>query len=274
MKKNLKNEMAEYLFHQGTNYKSFDFLGAFLKGSKCTFRVWAPNAKKVYVTGEFCAWNPHRYEAKKITEAGIYECEIEGVKKFDAYKFVFETNDGRIIYKSDPYAKHFETRPATASKIYNIPNYNWNDTKWMKNRKIPQNNAMNIYEVHLGTWKKKENGDFYTYREMAVELVSYVKKMHYTHIELLPIFEHPYDKSWGYQVTGYFAPTSRYGVVEDFMYFIDECHKNNIGVILDWVPAHFPKDESGLYEYDGACLYEYDEPLKKEHREWGTRIFD
>lgn len=274
MQKKNRNEWAEYLFHEGTNYKAFDYLGAFLKGNKCTFRVWAPNAKRVYVTGEFCNWEPYKYEAKKLNDNGLYECEIKGVKKFDAYKYVFLTKSGKTIFKSDPYAKHFETRPKTSSKVYNIPNYKWSDSKWLKERKIPYDRPMNIYEVHLGSWKQKENGDFYTYRELAKELVSYVKKMNYTHIEILPISEYPYDKSWGYQVTGYFAPTSRYGLPEDFMYFIDECHKNNIGVILDWVPGHFPKDEAGLYEFDGGYVYEYSSPRKMEHKEWGTRIFD
>lgn len=269
-----KNEMAEYLFHEGTNYKAFEYLGAFLKEDKCIFRVWAPNAKNVYVTGEFCNWEPYKYQAKKINNNGLYECEIEGIKKFDAYKYVFETADGRTIYKSDPYAKHFETRPRNSSKIYNIPDYKWNDAKWMKKREIPYEKPMNVYEVHLGSWKQKENGEFYSYRELAKELVLYVKKMNYTHIEILPVAEHPFDKSWGYQIIGYYAPTSRYGIPDDFMYLVDECHKNDIGVILDWVPGHFPKDEAGLYEFDGACAYEYSHPLKKEHKEWGTRIFD
>lgn len=269
-----KNEWAEYLFHEGTNYKAYEYLGSFLKGNKCIFRVWAPNAKKVFVTGEFCKWEPYKYEAKKITQAGIYECEISGVNKFDSYKFVFITPDGKTIYKSDPYAKHFETRPNTSSKIYNIPPYDWTDKKWLKNREVPYNKPMNIYEVHLGSWKRKEDGSFYTYRELAEELVKYVKNMNYTHIEILPISEYPFDKSWGYQVTGYFAPTSRYGLPEDFMYFVNECHRNNIGVILDWVPGHFPKDEAGLCEFDGGYVYEYSSIKKMEHKEWGTRIFD
>lgn len=266
--------MAEYLFHEGTNYKAFEFLGSFLEGEKCTFRVWAPNAKKVFVTGEFCNWKADKYEATKITDGGVYECVIYGVKKFDCYKYVFKTEDNRILYKSDPYAKHFETRPQTSSKVYNLEEYKWQDEKWMENRKIPYNEPMSIYEVHLGSWKQKKDGNFYSYDELAKELVNYVKKMNYTHIEILPILEHPYDKSWGYQVTGYFAPTSRYGVPEGFMHLIDECHKNNIGVILDWVPGHFPKDESGLCEFDGGYAYEYADELKMEHKEWGTRVFD
>lgn len=274
MQKKKKTEMAEYLFHEGTNYKAYDYLGSFLNGKKCLFRVWAPNAKKVYVTGEFCDWQPCVYEAKKINNNGIYECEIDNIKQFDTYKYVFETKDGRLIYKSDPYAKHFETRPQTSSKVYKLSEYKWADSKWMRERKIPYDEAMNIYEVHLGSWMQKENVIFYSYRELADKLVSYVKNMNYTHIELLPISEHPFDKSWGYQVTGYFAPTSRYGLPEDFMYFVDTCHKNNIGVILDWVPGHFPKDEAGLYEFDGSYVYEYSSAKKMEHKEWGTRIFD
>lgn len=269
-----KNELAEYLFHEGTNYNAYEFLGAFLSESRCVFRVWAPNAKKVYVTGEFCNWDPKYHRLEKITDGGIYEGVVDGVKKYDCYKYVFETDNGELIYKSDPFAKHFETRPGTSSKIYDLSNYEWTDSKWMKNRQIPYNKPMNIYEVHLGSWRKKDDGNFYSYRELADILVKYVKSMNYTHIEILPILEYPYDKSWGYQVTGYYAPTSRYGIPEDFMYFVDECHKNNIGVILDWVPGHFPKDESGLYEFDGGYVYEYSDPNKMEHKEWGTRVFD
>lgn len=274
MKNNKKTEMAEYLFHEGRNFRSFEFLGSFLEKDSCTFRVWAPNAKKVYVTGDFCDWDAYKYPAKKITDGGVYECKIKGVKKFDCYKYVFETSDGRIIYKSDPYATHFETRPKTSSKVYDISGYKWHDDKWMSSRKIPYNKAMNIYEVHLGSWKQNEDKSFYSYTKLAKELVSYVKSMNYTHIEILPILEHPYDKSWGYQVTGYFAPTSRYGLPQEFMYLVDECHRNNIGVILDWVPGHFPKDESGLCEFDGDYLYEYSDPFKMEHKGWGTRVFD
>lgn len=274
MKKVKKDGMAEYLFHEGTNYEAYEYFGSFLDKDGCTFRVWAPNAKKVYVTGEFCDWEPKKYEAVKISDGGIYECKIKGVKKFDCYKYVFETSDGRIIYKSDPYATHFETRPNTSSKVYDISGYTWEDDEWMKKRTVPYNEPMNIYEVHLGSWKQKEDGSFYSYRELAEDLVNYVKRMNYTHIEILPILEHPYDKSWGYQVTGYFAPTSRYGLPQDLMYLIDECHKNDIGVILDWVPGHFPKDESGLCEFDGGYVYEYSDYNKMEHREWGTRVFD
>lgn len=267
-------EMGKYLFHEGTNFKAYELLGSFLDGDKTVFRVWAPNAKQVYVTGEFCDWEPYVYEASKIDDAGLYECEISGLKEFDAYKYVFITEDDRTIFKSDPYAKHFETRPNTSSKIYNLKEYEWKDEYWMKNREIPFEKPMNIYEVHLGSWLKNKNGEFLNYRDIAHKLVDYVKKMNYTHIEVLPIMEHPFDQSWGYQVTGYYAPSSRHGLPEDFMFLVDLCHTNDIGVILDWVPGHFPKDESGLFEFDGGYVYEYSDHLKMEHKEWGTRVFD
>lgn len=270
----MSNNMAEYLFHEGTNYHSHKFLGSFLEGDACTFRVWAPNARRVFVTGEFCSWYPHTYEMKLINDKGIYEIQIHGVSQFDAYKYVIVTQSGVELWKADPYAKHAETRPLTASKVYSLPEYRWNDKKWMENRTIPYHQPMNIYEVHLGSWKHSEEGKELSYKEFAHKLVDYVKEMHYTHVELLPITEYPYDKSWGYQTTGYFSPTSRYGIPEDFMYFVDTCHQNNIGVILDWVPGHFTKDAHGLYEFDGTCCYEYSDTRKIEHEGWGTRVFD
>ena len=270
----MSNNMAEYLFHEGTNYHSHKFLGSFLEGDACTFRVWAPNARRVFVTGEFCSWYPHTYEMKLINDKGIYEIQIHGVSQFDAYKYVIVTQSGVELWKADPYAKHAETRPLTASKVYSLPEYRWNDKKWMENRTIPYHQPMNIYEVHLGSWKHSEEGKELSYKELAHKLVDYVKEMHYTHVELLPITEYPYDKSWGYQTTGYFLPTSRYGIPEDFMYFVDTCHQNNIGVILDWVPGHFTKDAHGLYEFDGTCCYEYSDTRKIEHEGWGTRVFD
>ena len=270
----MSNNMAEYLFHEGTNYHSHKFLGSFLEGDACTFRVWAPNARRVFVTGEFCSWYPHTYEMKLINDKGIYEIQIHGVSQFDAYKYVIVTQSGVELWKADPYAKHAETRPLTASKVYSLPEYRWNDKKWMGNRTIPYHQPMNIYEVHLGSWKHSEEGKELSYKELAHKLVDYVKEMHYTHVELLPITEYPYDKSWGYQTTGYFSPTSRYGIPEDFMYFVDTCHQNNIGVILDWVPGHFTKDAHGLYEFDGTCCYEYSDTRKMEHEGWGTRVFD
>ena len=270
----MSNNMAEYLFHEGTNYHSHKFLGSFLEGDTCTFRVWAPNARRVFVTGEFCSWYPHTYEMKKITDRGIYEIQIQGVSEFDAYKYVIVTQSGVELWKADPYAKHAETRPLTASKVYSLPEYAWKDKKWMENRTVPYHQPMNVYEVHLGSWKYSEEGKELSYRELAHKLVDYVKKMNYTHVELLPVTEYPYDKSWGYQATGYFSPTSRYGTPEDFMYFVDTCHQNNIGVILDWVPGHFTKDAHGLYEFDGTCCYEYSDTRKMEHEGWGTRVFD
>ena len=270
----MSNNMAEYLFHEGTNYHSHKFLGSFLEGDACTFRVWAPNARRVFVTGEFCSWYPHTYEMKKINDRGIYEIQVHGVSEFDAYKYVIVTQGGVELWKADPYAKHAETRPLTASKVYSLPEYRWNDKKWMENRTVPYHQPMNVYEVHLGSWKHSEEGKELSYRELAHKLVDYVKEMNYTHVELLPVTEYPYDKSWGYQTTGYFSPTSRYGTPEDFMYFVDTCHQNNIGVILDWVPGHFTKDAHGLYEFDGTCCYEYSDTRKMEHEGWGTRVFD
>ena len=270
----MNNNMAEYLFHEGTNYHSHKFLGSFLEGDSCTFRVWAPNAKRVFVTGEFCSWYPHTYEMKKINDRGIYEIQVPGVSEFDAYKYVIVTHSGVELWKADPYAKHAETRPLTASKVYTLPEYKWKDKKWMDNRTVPYHQPMNIYEVHLGSWKHNEEGKELSYRELAHRLVEYVKEMNYTHIELLPVTEYPYDKSWGYQATGYFSPTSRYGTPEDFMYFVDIFHQNNIGVLLDWVPGHFTKDAHGLYEFDGTPCYEYSDTRKMEHEGWGTRVFD
>lgn len=270
----MSNSIAEYLFHEGTNYHSHKFLGSFLDGDKCIFRVWAPNAKKVFVTGEFCSWYPKAHEMKSINDKGIFEVELSGIKQYDAYKYVIVTKSGRELWKADPYANHAETRPLTASKVYSLPNYDWKDGKWMENRVVPHHRPMNIYEVHLGSWKHHEDGKEMSYRDLANTLVKYVKDMNYTHIELLPVTEYPYDKSWGYQATGYFSPTSRYGTPEDFMYFVDCCHQNNIGVILDWVPGHFTKDAHGLYEFDGTHCYEYSDSRKMEHEGWGTRVFD
>ncbi len=267
--------LAEYLFHEGTNYCAWEFMGAHLYDDYCVFRVWAPKASSVYVTGDFCSWQPKAHIARRITDGGIFECVIENVKEFDTYKYLIVTPDGREILKADPYGFHMETRPQTASKVYSLDSYEWNDKKWMDERKeAPYKKPVNIYEVHFGSWKRYKDGNVFSYKKMAQELIPYLKSMNYTHVELMPMSEYPYDKSWGYQVTGYYAPTSRYGEPKDFMYFIDECHKNGIAVILDWVPAHFPKDENGLYEFDGSCCYEYENPKKREHADWGTRIFD
>ena len=268
------NSLAEYLFHEGTNYTAYNYLGSHFEGNLCVFRVWAPNARDVYVTGDFNNWDKYRNKAYRITGGGIFECVIEGVSEFDSYKYLIISNDGREIYKSDPYAYHFECRPGTASKVYNLDGYKWNDSKWMNKRQAPYNDAVSIYEMHLGSWRRYEDGNNFSYEKTADELIAYVKEMGFTHIELMPVSEYPYDKSWGYQVTGYFAPTSRYGTPKEFMKFVDLCHQNGIGVILDWVPAHFPKDAHGLYEFDGGFCYEYEDELKREHPDWGTRIFN
>ncbi|MDE6723694.1 MAG: 1,4-alpha-glucan branching protein GlgB [Eubacterium sp.] len=265
-----------YLFHKGENYRAYEFFGVHrIKEDTFAFRVWAPHAQAVSLVGDFNSWN---YEANYMLPVapGIWECIISGVHIYDCYKYAIRTKDGRTLEKADPYGFHCETRPGTASKVYELGNYKWNDKKWIesKNGKNILEQPVNIYEIHFGSWKKHENDDFLSYREMADELIPYVKDMGYTHIEMMPIMEYPFDGSWGYQVTGYFAPTSRYGTPDDLMYFVDQCHKANIGVILDWVPAHFPKDAFGLYEFDGEPLYEYSDMKKGEHKEWGTRVFD
>lgn len=269
-------EFPVYLFNSGKNYKSYEFFGCHkIKGNKFVFRVWAPHAVKIFVTGDFNGWNDSADEMYQISP-GIWEAEIDGVSVFDCYKYAIHTKSGNINMKADPYAFHAETRPGTASKVYGDIEYKWKDSKWYD--KVRSQNILeqpvNIYEIHFGSWKQHENGDFLSYRQMAKELVPYVKDMGYTHIEMMPIMEYPFDGSWGYQVTSYFAPTSRYGTPEDLMYFVDSCHRADIGVILDWVPAHFPKDAYGLYEFDGECTYEYSDLKKGEHKEWGTRVFD
>jgi len=269
-------QLPVYLFHDGTNYRAYEFFGVHrLEGERFAFRVWAPNAEAVSVVGDFNGWNEEAHRCLPVSP-GIWEAIIDNVHIYDCYKYAIKTKDGRTLMKADPYAVHQETRPSTASKVYELSDYPWKDSKWQKDRTQGSilERPVNIYEVHFGSWKQHEDGNFLTYREMADELVPYVKEMGYTHIELLPIMEYPFDGSWGYQVTGYFAPTSRYGVPEDLMYFVEKCHRAHIGVILDWVPAHFPKDAHGLYEFDGTCCYEYSDPRKGEHKEWGTRVFD
>ncbi len=272
----IKQNFDAYLFHEGTNYKSYNYFGAHMESDAVIFRVWAPNAEEVFVTGSFNDWNTTKYKAYRVTEGGIWECGIKGVKEYDLYKFVIKTKKGELIFKADPFAFHSETRPYTASKIYDIKNFEWKDEKWIEKReKISlYESPVNIYELHLGSWRTFKNNEPFSYKKLALELIPYIKEMGYTHIEIMPISEYPYDKSWGYQVTGYFAPTSRYGTPEDFMYFVDMCHRENIGVFLDWVPAHFPKDECGLYRFDGEACFEYQDPRKGEHPDWGTMIFD
>ena len=266
--------LDKYLFHEGKNFRTYEFLGSFLDGDQCTFRVWAPHAQAVFVSGDFCGWEPTVHELTRINNEGIFEGTVSNVRPYDSYKYVIKASDGRMLWKADPYARHAQTRPESASKVYEEQNYLWKDETWLKQRSIPFQQPMNIYEVHLGSWKHGENGEFLSYRQLADTLIPYVKQMHYTHIELLPITEFPYDPSWGYQVTGYFAVTSRFGTPDDFKYLIDKAHQNGIGVILDWVPGHFTKDEYGLYEFDGECCYEYSDERKKEHKSWGTRVFD
>lgn len=269
-------QLPVYLFHNGTNYKAYKFFGNHkINKDKFAFRVWAPNATAVSVVGDFNSWDNDANKCKLVAP-GIWEAIVKGVNIYDCYKYAVTSPTGVVHLKADPYAVHQETRPGTGSKVYELHNYSWGDEAWQK-KKENQNilaQPINIYEVHFGSWKRHDDGNFLTYREMAEQLVPYVKDMGYTHIEMLPIMEYPYDGSWGYQVTGYFAATSRYGLPEDLMYFVDCCHKAGIGVILDWVPAHFPKDAFGLYEFDGTCCYEYSDMKKGEHKEWGTRVFD
>ncbi len=278
-KKILGDDVALYLFHQGNNMKAYEYMGAHkVEGEDdlFSFRVWAPHAKSVSVIGDFNAWNEADGEMTKINDAGMWECYLTGVKLYDNYKFLVTAADGKKTAKADPYAFHSETRPQTASKYYELAGYKWKDSKYLKSVKEKNiyESPMNIYEVHAGSWKVHEDGNPYSYIDLANELVPYVKDMGYTHIELMPMSEYPFDGSWGYQVTGYFAATSRYGTPHDFMYFIDMCHQNGIGVILDWVPAHFPKDEHGLANFDGEACYEYADPRKGEHMSWGTKVFD
>jgi 1,4-alpha-glucan branching enzyme len=240
------------------------------------FRVWAPRALGVSIVGDFNGWDASKNPMERISDRGVFEGTVWGLSPYEIYKYAINAPDGRILFKSDPYAFHTETPPATASKIYDCFEYPWQDDTWITKRAqtIPYDQPINIYEISFSSWKRHEDGNFYTYREYANELIPYIKQMGYTHIEIMPLGEYPYDGSWGYQVTGYFAPTSRFGKPSDFQYFVDACHQNGIGVILDWVPAHFPKDAHGLYEFDGTCCYEYEDPLKNEHDGWGTRVFD
>ena len=276
-------ELDRYLFGQGTHYKIFEKLGAHPKTYKgkagMYFAVWAPHAKAVGVVGDLNGWDPDAAPMSPLADSGIYEAFIPGVGLGELYKFAITTQEGMILFKADPYAVHAEFRPGTASITEDINGFKWDDAAWMETRKKadPVKSPMAIYEVHLGSWRKKDRPQkegYYTYMEAAHELADYVKKMGYTHVELMGIAEHPYDGSWGYQVTGYYAPTSRYGTPKEFMYFVNYLHKKGIGIILDWVPAHFPKDAHGLADFDGQPLYEYADPRKGEHPDWGTKVFD
>ena len=272
-------EKRSELFYSGRDCRAFDYMGAhpFVQDGEqgYLFRVYAPEAEKVSVMGEFNDWNR---DADYMTrdEQGIWEKFIPNIPEYAAYKYSVWAKSGDVFDKSDPYGFHFETRPGNATKAYDIDGYEWGDASWLDWRKkhLPYSNPVNIYECHLGSWKMHEDGNFYSYRQLADELVPYVKEMGYTHIEFMPLTEYPFDGSWGYQVIGYFAATSRYGTPKDLMYLIDKAHQAGLGVIMDWVPAHFPKDGCGLVEFDGSHLYEYADPLKMEHKEWGTRVFD
>ncbi len=274
-----KGNLAVHLFHEGTNFEAQRYFGAHAarKGGKngYIFRVWAPNAQGVSVTGDFNNWDPDADRMKLLPDSGgIYERFIAGARRYDCYKFRIVASDGRVLMKSDPYAFHCETRPATASKLYDLEGYKWKDDGYMSSKAPLYDKPVNMYEMHLGSWKRNPDGSLLSYRMLADELAPYLKRMGYTHVEIMPVAEHPFDGSWGYQVTGYYAPTSRYGTPDDFKYFVDKLHRAGIGVVLDWVPAHFPKDEFGLCEFDGGYCYEDKNPLRMEHKEWGTRVFD
>lgn len=278
-KKHSENDVPLYLFHEGSNSNAYEYFGSHRKNKNTVvFRVWAPDAKNVSVTGDFNDWSETENPMKQLKNSGgVWEAEIKNIKPYDMYKYFITAADGRTLMKCDPYGFHMETRPGTATKYYEIDDcYEWHDEKWVEGRngKNIYESPVNIYEIHAGSWKQYDDGNFYSYRALADSLVPYVKKMGYTHIEFMPLTEYPFDGSWGYQVTGYFAATSRYGEPKDLMYLVDKCHENGIGVILDWVPAHFPKDANGLYEFDGGPLYEYSDPRKGEHYGWGTRVFD
>ena len=272
-----------HLFHHGENFKSYELMGAhpmtLNKKRGYLFRVWAPRATSVSIIGKFNDWNETSHVMQRMIDGETFQLFIPDLKQFDIYKYCIKTQDGRTLYKADPYAFHAETpgtESANASKLYDLKGYKWSDKTYLDKQKHTNIYAapMNIYEVNLLSWKKHSDGSYLTYRELAKELVDYVVKMGYTHVELMPVTEHPFDGSWGYQVSGYYAVTSRLGTPHDFMYLIDCFHKANIGVILDWVPAHFPKDAFGLYEFDGEPLYEASQWDRMENRGWGTRKFD
>ncbi|MBD5143220.1 MAG: 1,4-alpha-glucan branching protein GlgB [Ruminococcus sp.] len=272
------NDFPLYLFYQGKNSESYKFFGVHAVEEdgikKYRFRVWAPNAKSISVVGEFNNWN-REINPMQLIATGIWETTIENLAQCELYKYSIETQDERLLMKSDPYASYYEVRPATASRIYES-NYIWRDTEWQREKKkyVVYKRPMNVYEVHLDSWKKNSDGTVLDYVSFAKQMIPYMQKMSYTHIEFMPLTEYPFDGSWGYQVTGYFAPTSRYGTPDQFKEMIDLFHQAKIGVILDWVPAHFPKDPSGLCEFDGSYCYEYTDPKKMEHKSWGTRVFD
>ena len=273
-------DLPVYLFKQGNNCEAYRFFGAHQKERAgemgVEFRVWAPHAAAISVVGDFNSWKPGSHPMKKVDDDSIWELFIPGIKEFDVYKYCVTTRGGDLVFKSDPYAFHTETRPSNGSKVYNIDNFVWHDADWQASQKTKDaiNGPMNIYEMHAGSWKMQEGDKPYNYSELADLLIPYIQEMGYTHVELLPVMEYPFDGSWGYQVSGYFAPTSRYGTPKDFMAFVDKLHQAGIGVIMDWVPAHFPKDQFGLYMFDGEPCYEDPNPRRGEHKEWGTMVFN
>ena len=258
---------------RGTWDCAYEYYGAHPCQGGWVFRVWAPQARHVALSGDFNGWQ--RWDMRRL-EDGTWELTVENAGQFDGYQYVVTQCDGREVWKTDPYGFHQETRPSTNSKLYDIGGYAWHDEKWRQRREgtRPAEGYVNIYEVHLGSWRRTEDGQVMNYRDIADQLAAYVRDMGYNYVELLPVTEYPLDDSWGYQCVGYFAPTSRYGTPHDFMYLVDRLHRSGIGVILDWVPAHFCKDSHGLIQFDGSCLYEYGDPLKWENESWGTRVFD
>ena len=273
-------ELPLYLFHNGTNCETYKFLGCH-KGEKdgiegYYFRVWAAHAEGISVVGDFNDWDENATPMEKIDDSEVWEAFVTGLKTYDTYKYCIHGCDGKTHYKADPYGTHMEVAPNTGSKVFDIDDYLWSDKKWMTEKKSKDiyNCPMNIYEVHLNSWKACPDGKYFSYVRFADTIIPYIKEMGYTHIELMPLAEYPFDGSWGYQGIGYFAPTSRFGTPYDFMKMIDLFHLAGIGVILDWVPAHFPRDEAGLFEFDGGPSYEYSDPKKADHLTWGTRVFD
>ncbi len=273
-------EFPLFVFHEGNNFEAFNFFGAH-RGEKdgqqgVYFRVWAPNAKSVSLIGDFNDWDRDKHPMARLSDPSVWELFLPGVEEYFTYKYSIESSHYSITDKADPYGAHMELRPNTATKFVDIDDYQWHDDAWYeeKRRKNVYRSPMNIYEAHLGSWRQYEDGSPFDYVKFGTEMSAYLKEMGYTHIELMPLSEYPFDGSWGYQVIGYYAPTSRYGTPKQFMEMIDIFHQNGISVILDWVPAHFPKDAAGLFEFDGGDCYEYADPLKKEHLSWGTRVFD
>jgi len=274
----ISQDLPVYLFHQGTNYRSYEFLGCRFDSETgmAIFRVWAPSAKAVHLVGDFNDWNNYSTPLARISDGGVWEAKLEGVWPEQRYKYVITSAKNERVLKADPFAFYSETEGNTASIIFDLNGYKWGDNKWRKalSQKNTYDCPMNIYEVHLGSWRRGEDGRALSYTEIAEQLIPYALEMNYTHLELLPIMEHPFGGSWGYQITGFYSPTSRYGSPHDFMRFIDLCHQAGLGVILDWVPSHFPKDQHGLIDFDGGFLFECHGEDRMENRDWGTRCFD